>query len=80
MARPKGASTAPILERIKAHKEKLEKTLLDRALGGDVQAIEACLRLIKEQAGPEASASKRQKRKTPAADDPVAGVTTNQQH
>jgi hypothetical protein len=45
------------LERIKENKARLEKLLLDRALAGDIQAIEACLRHIAEDEVVEAKST-----------------------
>ena len=46
--RQKGTKNIPPLDRIKMNQTKLEKILLEKALGGDIQAIETCLRLIAE--------------------------------
>lgn len=44
--RQKGVGNVPPLDRIKANRAKLEKMLLDKALAGDVAAIQACLELL----------------------------------
>ena len=46
--RQKGTGNVPPLDRIKMNQTKLEKLLLEKALKGDIQAIETCLRLIAE--------------------------------
>lgn len=47
--RQKGTGNLPALERIKQNRPKLEKMLLEKALGGDVAAIKACIELIDAQ-------------------------------
>ena len=64
--RQAGTRNKPLLERIKANQSRLEKILLDRALAGDSQAIEACLRRIAEAEAQEKKASKSGKAGAPA--------------
>lgn len=46
--RTKGTSNKDPLDKIRENQSRLEKILLDKALTGDVQAIEVCLRRIAE--------------------------------
>lgn len=47
--RAKGQGNIPALEKIRQNRHKLEKLLLDKALGGDVEAIKACIELLDKQ-------------------------------
>ena len=47
--RQKGSPNISPLEKIKQNRHRLEKMLLDKALAGDVQAIQACLELLDGQ-------------------------------
>lgn len=46
--RQKGVGNTATLDKLRQHQSKLEKILLDRALAGDIQAIEVCLKRITE--------------------------------
>lgn len=46
--RQKGTGNIEALQKIKQNKNRLEKMLLEKALTGDVEAIKACLELIKD--------------------------------
>jgi len=46
--RQAGTKNVPPLDKIRANQSKLEKILLDRALAGDIQAIDVCLKRIAE--------------------------------
>lgn len=63
--RQTGTRNMPALDRIKSNKARLEKLLLDQALAGDTQAIEACLRRISEVEALEGKKDKVSKTKTP---------------
>ena len=52
--RQRGTSNTPAIEHIRRNQGRLEKILLDRALAGDIQAIDVCLRRIDEQAEEQA--------------------------
>lgn len=64
--RPRGAGNKPVLDKIRDNKAKLEKLLLDRALGGDIQAIEACLRRIEEAEEEEEEAAEEEGEPAPS--------------
>ena len=66
MPRIKGSKNLTALDKIRANRDRLEKMLLERAMGGDPVAIGECLRLLRE----ENSRSAHRRKPPPSGDDP----------
>lgn len=51
--RQRGTTNIPALEKIRLNRHRLEKILLDKALSGDVAAIQACIELLDRESAAE---------------------------